>query len=245
MLVGEETPSSHSMNSSEMPFSVSPDVKQPVTILIAVSHAIFRDGIRALIQKEPGLEVVGEAPDGELAVQLAGQMQPDILLLDMAIPKRNGMDVLRQLRRADLPVRVLALTSDAGKDATMQALNLGARGVILNTSSSATLFEAIRKVMAGEYWISAESVAGLVERLKNSSQRTSNPHPKFGLTPRELEIIVSVVSGYSNPEIAEKLALSEQTVKHHLTHVFDKLGVYSRVELALFAVNHNLVENGN
>jgi DNA-binding NarL/FixJ family response regulator len=243
MLIGEEPPNGHTLALTDVHFPVTPHDKRPINILIAVSHAIFRDGLRALLQMEHGFHVVGEAPDGEAAVRLATQIKPDILLLDMMIPKRNGLDVLRQLRRLDLPVRVLALAGDAGKDMSMQALNLGARGVILNTSQSATLYEAIRKVMAGEYWVSPENVASLVERLKNTTQRASAPNPRFGLTPRELEIVVAVVSGYSNPEIAEKLALSEQTVKHHLTHVFDKLGVYSRVELALFAVNHNLVDN--
>jgi len=244
MLIGEEFPSGHSFVSTEVPFPVSPDEKKPINILIAVSHAIFRDGLRALLQMESGFHVIGDASDCESAVHLVAQTKPDILLLDMMLPKKNGLDVLRQLRRHDLSVPVLALTGDVGKEVSMQALNLGARGVILNSAPSKTLYEAIRKVIAGEYWISPESVASLVERLKTSTQRPQTPNPRFGLTPRELEIVVAVVSGYSNPEIAEKLALSEQTVKHHLTHVFDKLGVFSRVELALFAVNHNLVENG-
>ncbi len=244
MPIGEKSPNGHSVDATNFQIPVSPDEKKPITILIAVSHAIFRDGLRVLLQMETDFDVIGEASDGEEAVHLAARIQPDILLLDMMMPKRNGLDVLRQLRRANLSARVLILTADVGKDISVQALNLGARGVILNTSTSAILFRAIRKVMDGEYWISRESVAGLVERLKTSTQRAGVPSLKFGLTPRELEIVVAVVSGYSNPEIAEKLALSEQTVKHHLTHVFDKLGVYSRVELALFAVNHNLVENG-
>lgn len=244
MLTSEELPNGHSFVSSDVSFRVSPDEKQPIKILIAVSRAMFRDGLRALFQMESGFHVVGEASDGESAVRMAAEIKPDILLLDMVIPKRNGLDVLRQLQRLSLPVRVIALTADVGKDASVQALNFGARGIILNSSAGTTLFEAIRKVMAGEYWISPESVANLVERLKTTPPRSAAPNPRFGLTPRELEIVVAVVSGYSNPEIAEKLALSEQTVKHHLTHVFDKLGVYSRVELALFAVNHNLVDNG-
>jgi len=246
MLSGEEFTTNHHLSSNNIHVSVSvaSDEKKPIRILIAAHHAIYRDGLRALLQRESGFQVVGDAPDGEAAVLLAAEMRPDVMLLDMLISKRNGIDVLQQLRRVDLPVRVLALTADIGRNDALQALNFGARGVILNSSPSATLFEAIRKVKAGEYWISPESVATLVERLKSPPRRTNIQNAKFGLTPRELEVIIAVVSGYSNPEIAEKLSLSEQTVKHHLTHVFDKLGVYNRVELALFAVNHRLVENG-
>jgi len=245
MLPGEEITTNRHLSPKNVHVSVAvaSSEKKPTRILIAAHHAIYRDGLRALLQKESCFQVVGDAPDGEAAVLLATDMRPDVMLLDMLISKRNGIDVLQEVRRAELPVRVLALTADTGKNDALQALNFGARGVILNSSPGAMLFEAIRKVMAGEYWISPESVASLVERLKSPSPRKNIQNSRFGLTPRELEIVIAVVSGYSNPEIAEKLALSVQTVKHHLTHVFDKVGVYNRVELALFAVNHRLVEN--
>jgi two-component system nitrate/nitrite response regulator NarL len=210
--------------------------------MIADSQPLFRDGFRALLEAERDFKVVAQAANVEAVLGLVRQHKPDILILDMTAPKLMGNEVLRQLSGAELPVRVLVLTTDIGSNDTVQALNLGARGVVLKNSTSSMLFECIRRVMAGEYWIPPDGIASLVERLRHSPPRPTARSAQFGLTRRELEIIIEVVSGASNPEIARKLSISEQTVKHHLTHIFDKLGVYTRVELALFAVNHKLGE---
>jgi len=216
--------------------------KHSIRILIADGNSISRDGLRALLQQQRGYSVVGEAADTGAAVALVREFKPDVLLLDMAIPQLGGIEVLRQLATAALAVRVVALTTDIGTKESVQALSLGAHGMLLKSSPSTMLFEGIRRVMGGGYWVSPDSIASLVERLQRKSPRVAAKNTKFGLTGRELEVIGEVVSGCSNPEIANKLTLSEQTVKHHLTHVFDKLGVYSRVELALFAVNHKLCD---
>ena len=239
----KETPPVYgTLNSHESPGSHSRDGKKPIRIMIADSQPLFRDGFRALLETERDFRVVGQATSGETVLGLVQNCEPDILLLDMTVPKLMGSDVLRQLSMAGLPVRVLVLTSDIGSNETVQALNLGARGIVLKNSTSTMLFECIRRVMAGEYWVPPDSIASLVERLRHSPPRHTPRNTQFGLTGREMEIILEVVSGASNPEIARKLSISEQTVKHHLTHIFDKLGVYTRVELALFAVNHKLGE---
>lgn len=222
------------------PNGASRDGRRAIRIVIAESNPLSRDGLRALLQSERGLRVVGEAANGEAAVAMVRQFEPDILLLDMTLPQMGGTDVLRQLAAAALQVRVLVLTADIGTNETVQALNLGARGLVLKTSPSTMLFEGIQRVMAGGYWVSPDCIASLVERLRHTPPHFTPRNTKFGLTTRELEVITEVTSGYSNSEIAGRLSLSEQTVKHHLTHVFDKLGVYSRVELVLFAVNHKL-----
>lgn len=215
--------------------------KKPIGILIADGQTIFRDALRALLGRVRGFRIVGEAADGESAIKQVQQLKPDVLLLDLMLPKTNGIDVLRELSATGFPARVLVFSSDVGANETVRAINMGAQGVMLKSSSSPTLFEGIRRVMAGEYWIAPDSVARLMERLQRPPARVAPAQTtQFGLTGRELEVVMEVVSGFSNQEIANKLFLSRQTVKHHLTHIFDKLGVYSRVELALFAVSHNL-----
>jgi two-component system, NarL family, nitrate/nitrite response regulator NarL len=217
---------------------------QTVRIVIADDHPIFRDGLRRLLESETDLKVVGEASDGAEAVRLARQLKPDILLLDLAMPKHPGLEALRELSvgAGSSPVRVILLTAAAEKGQIVEALQLGARGVVLKDSATQLLLKAIHTVMAGEYWVGRESVSNLVQYLRTLMQSSSDEarQRKFGLTPRELEIVSAVVAGYSNKEIAEYFKISEDTVKHHLSNVFDKLGVSTRLELALFAVNQAL-----
>ncbi len=213
-----------------------------VRIVIADDHPIFRDGLRRLLEAEPDLKVMGEASDGAEAVRLARQLKPDILLLDLAMPKHPGLEALRDLSSGanSSPVRVILLTAAAEKRAKIvEALQLGARGVVLKDSATQLLLKAIHTVMAGEYWVGRESVSNLVQYLRTLMQSSHDEarQKKFGLTPRELEIVSAVVAGYSNKEIAEYFKISEDTVKHHLSNIFDKLGVSTRLELALFAVN--------
>jgi len=214
-----------------------------IRILIADDHPIFRDGLRRLLQAE-GLHVVGEAPNGEEAVKLAGQLKPDILLLDVAMPQKPGLEALRELSEAKTPVRTILLTAAIERTQIVEALQLGARGVVLKESATELLLKSIRAVMQGEFWVGRESVSDLVQTLRELMPPAGAEarKTKFGLTPRELEIISAIVAGYSNRDIAQKFSISEQTVKHHLTNTFDKLGVSTRLELALFAVNHGLTE---
>ena len=217
---------------------------QQVRIVIADDHPIFRDGLRRLLEAEPGLTVLGEASDGAEAVRLARQLKPDILLLDLSMPKHPGLEALRELSSgaSSSPVRVILLTAAAEKSQIVEALQLGARGVVLKDSATQLLLKAIHTVMSGEYWVGRESVSNLVQYLRTLVQSSSDEarQKKFGLTPRELEIVAAVVAGYSNKEIAEYFKISEDTVKHHLSNIFDKLGVSTRLELALFAVNQSL-----
>jgi len=217
---------------------------QTVRILIADDHPIFRDGLRRLLEAEEDLQVLGEAADGAEAVKLARQLKPDILLLDLAMPKHPGLEALRDLSVAPgaSPVRVILLTAAAEKSQIVEALQLGARGVVLKDSATQLLLKAIHTVMEGEYWVGRESVSNLVQYLRTLMQSSVDEarQRKFGLTPRELEIVSAVVAGYANKEIAEYFKISEDTVKHHLSNIFDKLGVSTRLELALFAVNQAL-----
>jgi two-component system nitrate/nitrite response regulator NarL len=211
-------------------------------IVIADDHPIFRDGLKRLLESEPEFRVIGEACDGVEAVNLARQLKPEILLLDLAMPRRHGLEALREMSSDSSPVRVILLTAAAEKDQIVEALQLGARGVVLKDSATQILLKSIRAVMNGEYWVGRESVSNLVQYLRtlvDSSNHDASKR-KFGLTPRELEVISAVVAGYANKEIAQHFKISEDTVKHHLSNIFDKLGVSTRLELALFAVNQSL-----
>ncbi|HVO60432.1 MAG TPA: response regulator transcription factor [Terriglobales bacterium] len=219
------------------------DRKGPIRLVIADDHPIFRDGLRRLLEAEADMKVIGEAKDGAEAVKLARQLRPDIMLLDLAMPKHPGLEALRELSDGGAnSVRVILLTAAAEKNQIVEALQLGARGVVLKDSATQLLLKAIHTVMAGEYWVGREAVSNLVQYLRNQVQASAeaSKQKKFGLTPRELEIISAVVAGFANKEIAEYFKISEDTVKHHLSNIFDKLGVSTRLELALFAVNQAL-----
>jgi two-component system nitrate/nitrite response regulator NarL len=214
-----------------------------VTILIVDDHAIFRDGLTRLLATQKEFEVVGEMLNGAGIVESVKKLHPDILLLDLLMPKVTGMDALRSLAAAKINVQTILLSGAVEGEDISRALELGARGLVLKDSASSLLFKAIRAVMAGQYWIGRQSVASLVSALKHYRQSSEKAKPaNYGLTPREMEVLKLVVSGYTNKEIAKELSISEQTVKHHITNIFDKLGVYSRLELTLFAFHHGLVE---
>jgi two-component system nitrate/nitrite response regulator NarL len=219
------------------------DEASAIRILIADDHPIFRDGLRRLLESEPGFCVVGEGADGEQAFKLARQLKPDVLLLDLAMPRMPGLEVLRELASSPTPVRTILLTAAIERAQIVEALQLGARGVVLKESATQLLLKSIRVVMAGQYWLGGEGVTDLVQSLRELRAGIEAPQRPYGLTPRELEIISSIVAGYTNKDIAEKFSISELTVKRHLTNIFDKLGVSSRLELALFAVHHRLIQD--
>jgi DNA-binding NarL/FixJ family response regulator len=212
-------------------------------ILIADDHPIFRDGLRKLLETEPDFKVIGEASDGQEAVQLAQELKPDVLLLDLAMPRQPGLDALRELASAAAPVRTILLTVAIEKAQLVEALQLGARGVVLKETSTELLLKSIRSVVAGQYWVGREAVTDLVRVLRDLIPAAGEESRKkaFGLTPRELEIVSAIVLGFTNRDIARKYNISEDTVKHHLTNIFDKVGVSNRLELALFAIEHRLV----
>jgi two-component system nitrate/nitrite response regulator NarL len=216
-------------------------IDKAISIIIADDHPIFRDGLRALFSSEPEFQIVGEACDGDETIKLTERLKPDILLLDLVMPGISGLEVLRRLADADIEVRSIMLSGAINADEISEAFQLGARGVLLKEAATSLLFKCIRTVMAGRYWVGRQGVSNPIQTMKKH-KNSSAPKKNYGLTPRELEIIRAVASGYANKEIAGQLSISEQTVKHHITSIFDKLGVYNRLELTLFVFNHNIVE---
>ena len=219
------------------------DTHARIRIVIADDHPLVREGLRTLLERQPGFTVAGEASDGVEAVQMTRDLKPDVLLLDLAMPRMNGLEVLKALADSATDVRTVLLTATIEREETVRALRLGARGVVLKESATQMLYKCIRAVMAGEFWVGHERIADLMQTLRQIERAPDTDRsPASRLTRRERQVIAAIVHGASNKDIANELRLSEQTVKNHLSHVFDKLGVSNRLELALYAVHHRLLD---
>jgi two-component system nitrate/nitrite response regulator NarL len=219
-----------------------PNRNKTIRIVIADDHPIFRDGLRRLLNADSRFDVIGEAGDGIEAVTQVAKLRPDILLLDLSMPRANGLDALQELSELRLPVRSVLLTAAIDQDDTITALQFGARGVILKESATELLYRCLQAVMADQYWVGRERVHDIVQHLRAATRRADEPPtPAQRLTPRELQIVSAIVEGAGNRDIGQQFGLSEQTVKNHLSHIFDKVGVSNRLELALYAVHHKLL----
>jgi two-component system nitrate/nitrite response regulator NarL len=215
--------------------------KQAVRILVADDHAIFRDGLRKLLEGADDVQIIGEASNGVECVKMLSKLKPDILLLDLRMPEKDGLGVLEEVNFDTLPTRVIVLTAAEDDRDVVRAMRLGARGVVLKQSASDLLLKSIRKVSDGEIWLDNRMTAEVIDAFKKSSE-SGQRREKPLLSDREKEIVQLVAQGFRNREIGEKLFISEQTVKNHLHNIFDKLGVSDRLELALYAIHHRLID---
>ena len=216
-----------------------------IRVAIADAHPVIREGLRRLLQAEPEFQVVGQAEDGGQAIKLVKTKAPDVLMLDARIAGMTGMQVLRELSKMATDCRVILLNASLDRMQVLEALRLGARGLVTKNTTVSLMLKSIRTVMAGQYWVGRESVSDLIGCLvpRRPGEAATPLGPKSELTRRELQIVASVVAGYGNKEIATRLSLSEHTVKHHMSSIFDKLGVTNRLEVALLAIKERLVDD--
>jgi len=211
-----------------------------IRILIADDHPIFRDGLRKLLSLEEDFQVIGEAEDGKEAVEMVQKLTPDILLLDLKMPNLSGIGALEALGDKNKTTRVIVLTASEDEAAVVQAMRMGTAGIVLKQTATELLIKSIRKVYDGEIWLDSRMTTAV---MKEFSQPAPVREPiKTVLSAREREVVALVCQGFRNKEIAEKMFISEQTVKNHLHNIFDKLGVSDRLELALFAIHKKLNE---
>ncbi len=216
--------------------------KQTIRVLMADDHVIFRDGLRKLLATEDDIKIVGEASNGGDCIKMLAKLKPDILLLDLRMPDKDGLAVLEEVNFDQLPTRVVVLTAAEDDRDVVRAMRLGARAVVLKQSATELLVKSIRKVQGGEIWLDNRMTAEVMKAFSKSADGGPRREKPL-LSDREKEIVQLVAQGYRNKEIGERLFISEQTVKNHLHNIFDKLGVSDRLELALYAIHHRLIEH--
>jgi two-component system nitrate/nitrite response regulator NarL len=221
--------------------------KSKIRIVVADDHPIFRDGLCKLLALEEDFEVVAQAQDGRQVLDVLQQYEPDILLLDLKMPGLDGLSTLQRLQVVKNKTRVIVLTASDDKNEFVQAMKLGTSGIVLKQTATELLIKSIRKVHAGEIWLDSHTTAAVIRQFvaaDDSPPASAQPAPRdrerSPLSQREREIVALVAQGFKNKEMAEKMFISEQTVKNHLHNIFDKLGVSDRLELALYAIHNNL-----
>jgi DNA-binding NarL/FixJ family response regulator len=211
-----------------------------IRLVIADDHPIFRDGLRKLLSLEDDFEVVGEAKDGNEVLEIMREKEPDVLLLDLRMPGLDGLSVLQSLKNSGCRSRIIILTASEDKNEFVQAMKLGCSGIVLKQTATELLYKSIRKVYGGEIWLDSHTTAAVMRQFAAPSRvggAERKGRERSPLSQREREIVALVAQGFKNKEIAEKIFISEQTVKNHLHNIFDKLGVSDRLELALYAIH--------
>ena len=211
---------------------------EAIRVLLADDHAVVREGLRTFLQLQDGMEVVGEAADGEQAVAEASRLRPDVVLMDLVMPRLDGVGAMRRIRAAVPGARVIVLTSFADDDRLLPAIRAGAAGYLLKNVEPHELARAVRAAHDGQALLDPSVAAKLVEAIAGPAAE-----PLHGdLTPREHEVLALFVRGLSNKRIARELDVSEKTVKAHVGHVLAKLGVTDRTQAAVLAVRSGLAE---
>ncbi len=217
--------------------------KTKIRILVADDHPVVREGIRKLIDLEDDMEVVGEASDGREVLESIKNDKPDVVLLDLKMPGMDGLSVLQTMQHLKSQCRAIVLTASEDKNEWVQAMKLGCCGIVIKQTAPELILKSIRKVSEGEIWLDSNTTAAVMRQFASPADQAAAGRGGRGRSPlsnREREIVALVAQGYRNREMAEKMFISEQTVKNHLHNIFDKLGVSDRLELALYAIHKGL-----
>jgi two-component system nitrate/nitrite response regulator NarL len=215
--------------------------KQVIRVVVADDHVVFREGLRKLLERENDITIVGEASNGNECIRMLMKFKPDILLLDLRMPDKDGLAVLEEVNSDSLPTRVIVVTAVEREPDLVRAMRLGARGIVQKQNASDLLVKSIRRVHSGEIWLNNRLTAEVMKAFTKSSDIGAR-QGKALLSDREREVVLLIAQGCRNKEIGEKLFISEQTVKNHLHNIFDKLGVSDRLELAFYAIQHHIIE---
>ena len=210
----------------------------PITVFIADDHPVMHEGLTHLLHVHEDIRVVGVAANGRDAVRQVSQLHPNVFVADIAMPEMNGIEATRQIRERSPETQVVILSMHSTPDYIFDALAAGARGYLLKENAGSEIVNAVRAVHAGERYLCKKIADVLAEQVA----RRSGPNPLDSLSTREREIVGLIAQGFKNKDMAERLFISEQTVKNHLHNIFDKLGVSDRLELALYAIHHKLHE---
>jgi len=215
-----------------------------IRVVVADDDSLARAAINAILPSD-SYKILGEAADGAEALQMVKTLQPDILLLDMNMPNKAGLQTLRELSESSGGMRTIVLTVAIERRQILEALQLGARGIVLKSGAKTVLTKAIDEIMQGRFWINEQPVfdvhAVIKDLAANAPESPASQKMKL-LSPKEVQIVRFIVEGRTNKDIANELQTSEQVVKNHLGKIFDKLGVFNRLELALYALDNHLVE---
>ena len=233
-------PSGYGKPQDPSPLNVNAGGRAAIRVLIADDHPVVRIGVRNMLSVHGRFAVVSEAIDGEEAILQTARLLPDILLMDVQMPRLPGIEALRALTISNPRVKIVLLTGSITAQQVVEAIQIGARGVIYKDTLTDQLASALLAVAGGHYWIGGRRLDTLDDVLRTLEPPTAEKQ-RFRLTRREMEVVQLIARGYSNRELAKELSLSEETVKRHLSNTFDKTGVSTRLELALFAMAHNLV----
>lgn len=211
-----------------------------ISVLIADDHSLMREGLKQILELEPDIKVVSSAANGEEAVKYAQLYKPDVILMDINMPKMNGIDALRRLKDMGIDSKVIMLTIHDAREYLYETIRIGANGYVLKDADSDTLLKAIRDVSQGKSYIQPSLSELLVKEFNSKEDKDKTSSLVDKLTKREYEVLTLIAEGLNNREIAEKLFISEKTVKNHVSNIFKKLDVSDRVQAAIFTFRNNI-----